>query len=100
MPTGSVVIDSVTALIWTISIIGLLFSALVAVVMFTIRNIISGLKGDNEILGTRLSSGIDSLSNKIDENARRAEAYGKETRDSAYHAHDRITQHIEKYHAK
>lgn len=99
MDHQSVTIDSISILIWMISIIGMLFSALVVTVTFAIKNIINGLKSDNKALSEHIHSSIDTLTKKIDNTADRAESYGKETRQSVYHAHNRITEHIERHHA-
>lgn len=79
-------------MIGAISIVGILLAALGSLFWLYLKSEIShintNMKKDNQAVKDTLISSHNNLSDKIDTTS----DYNKDTRKSAYHAHDRITE--------
>jgi len=83
-----------------ISVTGALFASLGTLSFWLGRLLLNKLDRKIETRYDKLDQSLDTCQKAINIKVDSLIVYEKENRESAYHAHDRITQHVEKHHTK
>ncbi len=100
MPAEQILIDHDLMVTIAISVTGALFASLGTLSFWLGRLLLNKLDKKIETGYDKLDSNMQACQLALNTKVDSLVAYEKENRKSTYHAHDRMTEHVEKHHTK